>query len=45
MYCLIKELGIDNSKNIALFRYYFMDCITFKIEDGKKCRHLQKEVF
>jgi len=34
-----------NEKNIALFRYYFMECITFKLEDSKQCRHLQKEVF
>jgi hypothetical protein len=32
-------------KNIALFRYYFIECITFKLEDGEKCRYLQKEVF
>ena len=32
-------------RNIALFRFYFIECITFKLEDSKKCRHLQKEIF
>jgi hypothetical protein len=32
-------------KNIALFMYYFMECITFKFENSKNCRNLQKEIF
>jgi hypothetical protein len=38
-------MGKFYEKNIALFRYYFMECITFKLEDSKKCGHLQKEIF
>ena len=31
-------------KNIALFRYYFIECITFKLRDSKNMNNLKKEI-